>query len=393
MNHTEEVDEFNDIRPYNDREVPAVLSRLMDDPELADTLLSMKYPRMAKFLAWAMRPMIRRALHRAFDDIGSVADLQMLIGKHMEKMLADSSTPFTVSGIEKLEKGQAYLFVSNHRDIAMDPAFVNLALHQNGLETVRIAIGDNLLTKAWASDLMRVNKSFIVKRSVSGRKEKFTALTTLSKYIRQSLLKDGSHVWIAQREGRAKDGLDRTDTAVIKMISLGKERGQTFAEAMDPLKLVPVSISYMYDPCDLDKALELHQRRLTGEFHKSEDEVLLSIYKGVVGYKGAVHLAIGDVVSGCEDDEVMAAEIDRQIIGNYCLQPTNLIAWEKLNGVDTRISQLKARLDCDWRALEDEFISRVDHQQEAVRQIFLAMYANPVQSRLDMVETGGASLG
>ena len=215
------------------------------------------------------------------------------------------------------------------------------------------------------------------------------ALTTLSKYIRQSLMEDGCHIWIAQREGRAKDGLDRTDTALIKMLSLGRERGQSFAEAMEPLNLVPVSISYMYDPCDLDKARELYQRQQTGQYNKTEHEDLLSIYKGIVGDKGAVHLSFGDVISGCADDEEMAAEVDRQVLANYYLHPTNLIAWEQLYGVDTRVSWLKARLDCDWRTIEKALQERVALEEDAVRQIFLAMYANPVQSKLDTLEAGG----
>ena len=392
MTHTEEVDEFTDIRPYNDSEVPAVMNRLMDDPELADTLLSIKYPRLSRYFSWALRPALRRVLHREFDNIRRVRDLQMLIGEQMENMLARSNTPFTVSGLDRLDRDRAYLFMSNHRDIAMDPAYVNLALHRHDMDTVRIAIGDNLLTKPWASDLMRLNKSFIVKRSVTGRREKLKALTTLSRYIRQSLLEDGSHIWIAQREGRAKDGLDRTDTALLKMLSLGRERGQGFTESMDQLNLVPVSISYMYDPCDLDKAVELFTRRETGEYRKSAHEDLLSIYKGIVGYKGAVHLAVGEVITGFADDEELAEEVDRQVLGNYRLHPTNLLAWEKLYGADPRVDNLKSAHDCDWRAVEKAFLYRVAGQSEAVRDIFLAMYANPVQSKLDVAKNGGGAV-
>lgn len=390
MNQNQPLDEFSDIRPYHDSEVPEVMARLMDSSELANTLLGIKFPLLSKWLGWALRPFLRLMLHREFDAIRCVKDLQLLIGEQMEKMLASSNTPFTVSGLDKLDMNQAYLFISNHRDIAMDPAFVNLALYRQQLDTVRIAIGDNLLTKPFASDLMRLNKSFIVKRSVTGRREKFTALTTLSKYIRHSLLNDRSHIWIAQREGRAKNGLDRTDTALIKMLSLGRDREQSFGEAMDQVKVVPVAISYMYDPCDLDKARELYQRQTTGEYQKSQHEDLLSIYKGIVGYKGAVHLAFGTVISGCADDETMAAEVDRQILTNYHLHPTNLIAWDRLHAPNPKVSQLKAKMNCNWKACEQELLARVDGEQEGVKAIFLAMYANPVQSHLDMVAAGEA---
>lgn len=385
MSDTEKLDEFHDIRPYNDNEVPAVMNRLMDDPELADTLLSIRHPVLFRYFAWGLRPYIRRILHKRFDAIRCVNDLQLLIGEQMELMLEKSETTFTASGLDRLEKGRAYLFISNHRDIAMDPAFVNLSLFRLGMDTVRIAIGDNLLSKPFTSDLMRLNKSFIVKRSATGRREKLAALTQLSRYIRHSLRVDSSSVWIAQREGRAKDGLDRTETALLKMLSLAKTGDQGFAEVIAELNIVPVAVSYMFDPCDLDKARELHQRRTTGDYKKSRFEDLKSLYKGIVGYKGAVHVAYGQVVTPVADADALAAQIDRQILGNYWLHPTNLIAWQRLNGPDTRIAQLKARFGgCDWKATEDKLMARVAHETEGVRRIFLEAYANPVQSRFDL---------
>lgn len=376
--------EFEDIRPYTDAEVPAVMARLMDSPELADTILAIRYPRLSRYLGRVLRPLIRRRLHRAFDGVRTVWDLQMLIGRHMEIMLEKSGASFSFSGLEQLDDDRTYLFMSNHRDIAMDPAFVNLALHRHGRDTVRIAIGDNLLSRPFAADLMRLNKSFIVKRSVTGRREKLAALKTLSRYIRHSLLVDRACVWIAQREGRAKDGLDRTDTALLKMLVMGKERSQSFREAIDELAIVPVSISYMFDPCDLDKARELHQRRTSGEYRKSTYEDLVSIYKGIVGDKGAVHVAFGSVIQGLDDDDAVAAEIDRQIIGNYHLHPTNLVAWERLHGPDPRLARLKARCDCDWKAVEAELLRRTELEDDGVRWIFMEMYANPVQSYFDL---------
>src|SRR5690606_30812757 len=222
--------------------------------------------------------------------------------------------------------------ISNHRDIAMDPAFVNLARHQRRMDTVRIAIGDNLLSKPFASDLMRINKSFIVKRSATGRREKLAALTTLSRYIRHSILVDRACVWIAQREGRAKNGVDRTETALVKMLALGRDRAQPFGEAIAALNLVPVSIAYCFDPCDLDKARELHERETTGSYQKRPHEDLASIYKGIVGDKGAVHVAFGEPLAApLADDDEVAAWLDRQIVGRYRLQPTNLIAWRRLH--------------------------------------------------------------
>ncbi|MFA5493758.1 MAG: 1-acyl-sn-glycerol-3-phosphate acyltransferase [Porticoccaceae bacterium] len=377
--------EFDDIRPYHDAELSDVMARLMADPEMADTLLSMKYPRASRYLGWVLRPMVRRALGREFGAIRTVRDFQLLLGSELKALLARSDTAFTVSGIEHLDRDGAYLFISNHRDIAMDPAFVNLALHESGMDTVRIAIGDNLLSKPFATDLMRINKSFIVRRSVTGRREKLAALTTLSRYIRHSILEDRASVWIAQREGRAKNGIDRTETALVKMLALGRDRAQPLGEAICELNLVPVSIAYCFDPCDIDKARELHERQTTGRYKKKPHEDLASIYKGIVGNKGRVHVAFGPPLSRpLADDDQVAAWLDRQIVGRYHLQPTNVIAWRRLYGDDARVATWAEAIDCDWLAMEAALMARVAGENEAVARIFLAMYANPVQSLLDL---------
>ncbi|GIX31913.1 MAG: hypothetical protein KatS3mg124_2385 [Porticoccaceae bacterium] len=385
------MDEFADIRPYRDEEVPEVVARLAADPQFAATLARLRHPWLARFALPLLVPLARRVVARRLEGVRTVHDLQMLVGVYLERMLAETGTDFSVSGIEHLERDQTYLFVSNHRDIAMDPAFVDLALHRHGFDTVRIAIGDNLLTVPWAADLMRLNKSFVVPRSASGRREKLAALQRLSRYIRKSILEDRCHVWIAQREGRAKDGVDRTDTAVIKMLGLARQRGESFAEAIDRLHLVPVAISYMWDPCDLDKARELHIRRQTGTYRKKPDEDLRSIYKGITGRKGAVHVAFGTRIAGLADDEAVAAEIDRQIAARYRLHPSNLLAWERLYGADPRLASLKAEFAGDWREIEAELERRAAGEEDAVRRILLAMYANPVSARLALAE--GAAVG
>lgn len=385
MTDTPCQDEFQDIRPYNDGEFPAALARLLDAPEFADTLLSIRHPVLSRYFGKWLRPYIRRILHKNFDSFRCVKDLQVEIGEQMELMLAKSDSTFSVSGIDNLDKNQAYLYISNHRDIAMDPAFVNLSLFKHGMDTVRIAIGDNLLSKPFATDLMRLNKSFIVRRSATGKREKLQALTHLSRYIRHSLLVDGASIWIAQREGRAKDGIDRTEPALLKMLSLGKARGESFAQGMAPLNIVPVAISYMFDPCDRDKARELHQRRTTGSYQKAKHEDLKSLYNGIVGDKGAVHVAYGQPVTMVNDPDELALQMDRQILANYWLHPTNLIAWEKLHGGDDRLAALKAKFPtCDWQDVEAKLLARVAGEAPGVRQVFLEAYANPVQSRFNL---------
>ncbi|MDF5295506.1 1-acyl-sn-glycerol-3-phosphate acyltransferase, partial [Vibrio parahaemolyticus] len=166
----------------------------------------------------------------------------------------------TFSGLDKLDKNTSYLFVSNHRDIAMDPALVNYGLYQSGHRTVRIAIGDNLLKKPCATELMRLNKSFIVKRSAKAPREMMKALGQLSSYIKHSL-DTGNSIWIAQKEGRAKDGNDFTDPAILKMFHVeGRKQKISFGEYTRSLKIVPVSIAYENDPCDIAKAKELYEK-------------------------------------------------------------------------------------------------------------------------------------
>jgi hypothetical protein len=382
------MNEFDDICPYRDDEVPAVLARLSSNREFIDTLLSIKYPRMAKWMPWLMRPIVSRALQGAFSKIHTVHDLHDAMRVSLGHLLTKIESAVTVSGLEHLDRKKSYLFISNHRDIAMDPAFVNVALYDDGRDTVRIAIGDNLLTKPFVSDLIRVNKSFIVKRSAAGRREKLAALIQLSRYIRYSLIEENASIWIAQREGRAKDGMDKTEPALLKMLVLSKQKEQTFGDAIRELNVVPVAISYELDPLDAAKGMELYEKKTEGSYKKEEHEDFLSIYKGVVGRKGAIHVAFGEPVgAGIDSADTMALAVDRQIINNYHLHPTNLLAYEKLHEMNSVVASWKAGVDCDWQKITREF----NHRMEAIpvehRDIVLAMYANPVSQKINLTSS------
>jgi len=383
----EHLSEFDDIRPYEDHEIPAAVQRLIRDPEMADLLLQLRYPGPSRWLGPVLRPLVRWRMHRALGHIRTVREFQLLVGVHMEKLLAEHGSVLSVGGLEQLPSDRAHLFMSNHRDIAMDPALVDLVLDRHGHKTVRIAIGDNLLSKPFVSDLMRINKSFVVKRSVQGRREKLQALTLLSRYIRHSITSDREPVWIAQREGRAKDGRDRTETALLKMLTLSKARGEEFGSALAALNVVPVAISYELDPCDVLKARELHALRTTGEYHKSQYEDIESIYRGIFGNKGRIHVAFGTPLdASCATDDVAAAEIHRQIATLYRLQVSNLVAWREQGGDMAVFERFRDEPGCnasDWAAREQVFLERVGHCPQECRDLFLAMYANPVQTRLD----------
>ncbi len=277
------MDQFHDIRPYNDQEVAKVLVNLVNNPDFIDTIIGFRFSACPKICKSPLKWLLKFVLKRQVAKIGNVHDFQMKVAAYMERMIKTTTTEVEYRGIEKLEKGMGYLFISNHRDIAMDPAFVNYGLYLNGLDTVRIAIGDNLLSRPFVSDLMRLNKSFIVKRSANGIREMMAAFSQLSHYITHSITKDHSNLWIAQKEGRAKDGVDKTDIAIIKMFYMSQKKQCSFSQAIQQLNIVPVSISYEYDPCGFDKAQELHEKSTTGNYEKAEFEDIDSIKKRYCG--------------------------------------------------------------------------------------------------------------
>ena len=209
----------------------------------------------------------------------------------------------------------------------MDPAFVNYALFQAKHSTPRIAIGDNLLQRPFVSDLMRINKSFIVHRSLTNRREKLSAFQLLSAYINHSILKDNESIWIAQAEGRAKDGDDRTESAILRMFHLSR-KNEDFQQVIASLRLTPVAISYEYDPCDLAKARELYILASTGKYTKQVGEDDASIALGITGYKGRVHVHFCPVLNtGFSDAKQLAVLIDQQIWCDYRLFPVHYLAW------------------------------------------------------------------
>ncbi|HEY9036233.1 MAG TPA: 1-acyl-sn-glycerol-3-phosphate acyltransferase [Pseudomonadales bacterium] len=387
------TDNFDDIRPYRDDEVLPVLARILANSELMLAVTKLRFPRWPLMVRRLLVPVVRLVLRRQLANVKTVLDFQHVVAGHMEHMIETTTSAFTVSGIEHLQAGQAYLFISNHRDIALDPAFINYALFKQRGHTVRIAIGDNLLTKDYVSDLMRLNKSFIVKRSVSGMKELLKASKHLAAYMRFSIQQERHSVWIAQREGRAKNGIDRTEPAVIKMIALAQDRKEeSLADFVSGMHIVPVSISYEFDPCDQMKAGELLAKARTGSYQKGEHEDVASIAQGIAGQKGAVHLAIGRPLSGSFDSiEAVVAALDEQIVGNYRLHASNYIAWQRLYGAlpeGIRVDASEQQLD-SARAYLDE---RLAGCEADAAPYLLGMYANCIKS-LQEYSAGRSSAG
>lgn len=375
-----EHDPYADIRPYRDDEVAPVLARLLKDPELTGAIAAFRFGGLARLLPFLLRPAVRWYLKRELGGVETIRDLQLVIRRYMDAMIENTTAGLTVTGLDRLDPARSYLFVSNHRDIAMDPAFTNYALHVNGFDTVQIAIGDNLLTKPWVSDLMRLNKSFIVRRSASGPRELLAASRHLSAYIRHALLDERANVWIAQREGRAKDGIDRTEPAVIKMLGLSRDKAsEEFGAHIASLAIVPVAISYELDPCDALKARELAERARTGAYEKGEQEDVASIGVGIAGSKGRVHVSFGTPLgSGFDSAAAVAAEIDRQVLAGFRLHPTNLQAYEALEG---HPAPAGLRLE-EGSVSAAVFRARMEAIPPDHRPYALAIYANAVRSQL-----------
>lgn len=387
------MDPFKDIRPYHDDEIRPVLDKLLRDREFIRSIASFSYPTCYRWLPSLLTILTRRKLTAQLKNVDSVKSMQDVIAGYMDQMIERTTSRLTNSGLDKLSHKKSYLFVSNHRDIAMDPAFVNYMLYHAGFDTLYIAIGDNLLKRPFVTDLMRLNKSFIVKRSLKGR-ELLKSSKQLSEYIHHCV-EVNRNVWIAQREGRAKDGIDRTDTALLKMLGMAR-RPEALGDALKPLHIVPVSISYEFDPCDALKGEELYQKQETGSYHKDEQSDINSIVTGMVGFKGHVHVAFGDELplEAAMDDEAIAAQIDAQVIANYLLQQTNLLALKQLQeqSSDQPQSQhalpvLSAEGQRVLAALQPnpttlaQFNERLAGIPPAVQWYVRLMYANPVISR------------
>ena len=363
-------DLFKDIRPYRDDEVAGAIQRLIHDDEFVSAIAKYRFATLSGIGGPVIKALIRLYLGWRWRKLNSVRQIQSEVASYMEKMIERTTAGVTYSGLEQLDPSKGYLFISNHRDIALDPAFVNWGLYSYGLDTVRIAIGDNLLRKPCAAELMKLNKSFVVKRALKGPREMMKAFSQLSAYLRHSIDEQES-IWIAQKEGRAKDGFDKTDPAILKMFYMeGKREKIPFGDYIKTLNLVPVSISYEYDPGDQAKARELYAKAQQGAYEKREFEDVESIVQGIVGQKGRVHVAFGQPIEGdFENADQLAEAIDQQIYANYHLFPSNLFA-----AGDTHAAKQTA----DNGKAVQIFEQHMAQIPAELKSLVLSMYAQPV---------------
>tara|TARA_Y100001935_G_scaffold255136_1_gene266714 strand:+ start:2440 stop:3576 length:1137 start_codon:yes stop_codon:yes gene_type:complete len=373
------VTDFEDIRPFHDDEVAYELRKLVNDDGFVDFLASWLTPRLSRYAPSIVRYLLKLYLGRLIRPIKDIDAFQSLIARFANKLIREGTDDVKYEGFEKLEPNKSYLFISNHRDIACDSMFLDYGLYINGFDTVRIAIGDNLVQTDFATSLMRLNKGFFIKRSVRGNKKIYAALLQASRYIKESI-QSGNSVWIAQSEGRSKDAIDITDPALIKMLGLAKGNAE-FNSFMQSLNIVPLSISYEFDPCDVLKAKELTLIESGKEYRKPEGEDLISLAKGLYGKKGKVKFSIGDPLDqNFEDPSRISREIDRQILSNLELYPINYWALSKLS--EEPYKQLRTQHSIDISKKDIRYLNeRLQKCPEKFREQFLRIYANPILNR------------
>lgn len=376
------MSKYDDIRPYHDDEVKAAIDALLLNQEFLDFLGKYHSPKLSQYIAPLLRFVSRSVLKRALGNVNSVAEFQEVVSYYAKKLVSETMTEFVFDGVEGLDPSKSYLFVGNHRDIAGDSMLVDYALWLSKHETVRIAVGDNLIQKDFATSLMKLNKSFFIRRSEEGAKKVYAALLQSSQYIHDSI-ESGNSVWIAQAEGRAKDGMDETDPAIIKMFALAK-RKMPLKDIVESLRIVPVAISYEFDPCDYLKAKELTSIQQQGSYKKPAGEDLLSLVKGLGDYKGKVHLRFGTPLEGeFESPEEVANAIDHQLLERYQLFQVNYWALQKLaesgdGGYQETWEALRSSVEFGDMSFVQQ---RYETCPESHRMKWLEMYANPVVNK------------
>lgn len=376
--------EFDEIRPYLPEEVPAVCEELIADPEFKEAM-GYAFPGMPfEQIAGAMRA-----------SKSNIEFQKALVAPFLKGLLAKLSTGLTMS-YDNEESMQHALCISNHRDIILDSAFLCILFIENVGNTVEIAIGDNLLIRPWIKKLVRVNRSFIVQRSASIR-EMLASSKRLSSYIHHTIAERKQPIWLAQREGRAKDSNDYTQEGLIKMLTMYS--GGNMIDALKELNIAPTAISYEYDPCDYLKAKEFQQKRDNPEHKKSPMDDLINMQQGLMGYKGAIHYHIAECINDEIDsidrdltkNEITAAVariIDKKIHKNYKFWPINYYFYELLTG-DTQFAgkytpEETAKLD----AYLADRIAKVDlpnKDEVFLRTKILEMYANPLKNHLKAI--------
>lgn len=377
--------EFDEIRPYEEGEMKQALNDLLADRHFNKMMQGM--------VPWLPKGIRNGFFKLMFIGVKTPLDFQLRFMKHVVRyVLRKYAHGYSFDHKSISNKGN-YLFISNHRDIVLDSAILDLMLHEAHFPTTcEIALGDNLLIYPWIKILVRMNKAFIVRRSLKA-KEMLESSVLMSRYMHYSITEKKENIWIAQREGRAKDSSDHTQDSVLKMLALGGEG--TIVEKLKALNIVPLTISYEYDPCDYLKAQEFQLKRDDPSWKKSKQDDLDNMRIGIFGFKGHVHYHTSTPVNTWIDDlkdlpktevyKEIAQRLDKAIHAGYKLYPGNYIAYDELNGTSTFSQHYGEREKNVFDKYVSQQIAKIDipNKDEAfLRERILTMYANPVVNKL-----------
>lgn len=368
---------FDSIRPYYDAEVNEAIHSAVNHP-MMKAIMNFTFPEIDDEI-W------KEQLKRTH----SIRDFQCnFIYKALKKVLEKSSDGLSTSGFDTLEKNTSYLFISNHRDIILDTSLLNACLFENGLVMTASAIGDNLVKRDFMNTLAKLNRNFLVQRGLSPR-ELLESSKLMSEYIGQLLLRENRSVWIAQREGRTKDGNDATHSGVLKMLAMGSDESNLM-DYFKKIKIVPVSISYEYDPTDALKMPQLIAEANDEIYIKEKNEDFVTLLSGIIGQKKRIHIHVGAILDKELDKiakdfdntnkqvQALAQTIDDSILQSYKLWPTNYIAYDLLNK-STTYSHFYT--DNEKSLFERRLEMKIDQNNPLMVESFLAMYANPVVNK------------
>ena len=377
-------EQFDPIRPFEPDELPDVFDRLLQNEQFC-SVLAYLYPDVPK-------EALAAKMHACKDNL----DFQKTFCYgFLVQLLARLSKGCNID-IASLDTDSRYTFISNHRDIVLDSALLDKLLIDAGFNTTcEIAIGDNLLKLPWVKDLVRVNKSFIVERALSMR-EMLMASKRLSEYMHFVIAEKNDNIWIAQREGRAKDSNDRTQEAILKMMVMGGEG--SIIDRLKQLHLVPLAISYEYDPCDYLKAAELQARRDNPCWQKGPMDDVTSMQTGIMGYKGYIHYQCADCIDSYLDTipadtpktelfRLIADHIDRQIFAGYRLYPNNYVALDLLHGDSAHADHYTAEDKAQFEAYLKGQLDKIEMEGKDdayLREQMLKMYANPAINQMGL---------
>lgn len=378
-----DLTKFDDIRPYNDSEVHPALERIVANPLLSN---------IAKYLFPGKDENLFKQLLLSCN---TKDDFQVkVMSGVVEKILADTSNGLTYEGLEYFDGGAKHLIVSNHRDIVLDSAIIQLILFRHDVPRTEIAVGDNLITSSFIEDITRCNRMIKVIRSTSPR-EVYTTSKVLSEYMRYRVSNQISSIWIAQRNGRTKDGIDVTEQGLLKMFDMSGSGD--FVKDFNELSIMPASISYEYEPCDILKAIELYISRRQ-KYVKAEGEDLNSILTGIMQPKGRIHIQFNEPLT--EEEVNAAAELDknerfkalgiamdRKIIANYKLWPNNYIAYDMLNGEGRFADKYTAEEKVAFEGYLNAIMQKSDKMEvdkAELKEILLGIYANPVVGKMNL---------